>query len=85
MVIRAEDKRAIAELYGCGVRHVQKVIAGTTVSFPLVRLISEYARDNFDKGIRVVPDRFDSIFTEAEMRGGLPLTFSEMPESEVVL
>lgn len=85
MVIRAEDKRAIAELYGCGVRHVQKVIAGTTVSFPLVRLISEYARDNFDKGVRVVPDRFDSIFTEAEMRGDLPLTFSEMPESEVVL
>lgn len=70
--IRPEDKRAIADLYGCCVSHVRKVMAGSTMSMPLARLISEYAHENYKQGIRADLPSFEfqpMLFTEAELEG----------------
>lgn len=70
--IRPEDKRAIADLYGCCISHVRKVMAGSTMSMPLARLISEYAHENYKQGIRADLPSFEfqpMLFTEAELEG----------------
>lgn len=70
--IRPEDKRAIADLYGCCISHVRKVMAGSTMSMPLARLISEYAHENYKQGIRADLPSFEfqpMLFSEAELEG----------------
>ena len=70
--IRPEDKRAIVDLYGCCISHVRKVMAGSTMSMPLARLISEYAHENYKQGIRADLPSFEfqpMLFTEAELEG----------------
>ena len=70
--IRPEDKRTIADLYGCCISHVRKVMAGSTMTMPLARLISEYAHENYKQGIRADLPSFEfqpMLFTEAELEG----------------
>ena len=67
--VRSEDRGIIADLYGCTRDHVNGVLAGRTVSMPLSRIISEYAEENYRRGIRAdEPYSYETmLFSESEL------------------
>lgn len=68
--ILPKDEREVAQSYGCTLKHVQKVLAGTTPSYPIMEILVGIAADNRTKGIlRPVAHRYTQLvlqFTEVE-------------------
>lgn len=68
--ILPKDEREVAQNYGCTLKHVQKVLAGTTPSYPIMEILVGIAADNRTKGIlRPVAHRYTQLvlqFTEVE-------------------
>lgn len=68
--ILPKDEREVAQNYGCTLKHVQKVLAGTTPSYPIMEILVGIAADNRTKGIlRPVAHRYPQLvlqFTEVE-------------------
>jgi prophage antirepressor-like protein len=68
--ILPKDEREVAQRRGCTLKHVQKVLAGTTPSYPIMEILVGIAADNRTKGIlRPVMHRYTQLvlqFTEVE-------------------
>lgn len=71
--ILPKDEREVAQSYGCTLKHVQKVLAGTTPSYPIMEILVGIATDNRTRGIlRPVAHRYTQLvlqFTEVEPNG----------------